>query len=248
MSDRIAPKLLAEFIGTFALVFIGAGAAAVVGEGVGLSGITAIAFAHGLTIMVFAFAYGSISGGHMNPAVTVGVVAAGAMGVGEAVGYIVSQLVGGIAGALFLSIVLGGAETGLGTPALAHNLALGATSLTITPAAGFMIEALLAFFLVTVVLSTAIAGRAGTLAPLAIGMTLTLNIAMGGPLTGAAFNPARALGPMVATGNFSDAWLYLTAPIAGAIVAALVHTGLVRLAQGRTVASEPSSVARTPAE
>jgi glycerol uptake facilitator-like aquaporin len=98
-----------------------------------------------------------------------------------------------------------------------------------------MIEALLAFFLVTVVLSTAVAGRAGNLAPLAIGMTLTLNITMGGALTGAAFNPARALGPMVATGNYSDAWLYLTAPIVGAIIAAVVHMGLARLAQERTV-------------
>ena len=237
MSDRTAAKLLAEFIGTFAFVFIGAGAAAVVGDGVGLSSITAVAFAHGLTIMVFAFAYGSISGGHMNPAVTVGVLAAGAMGVGEAIGYIVSQFIGGIAGALFLSAVLGGAQTGLGTPALAHNLALGGLSLTITPAAGFMIEALLAFFLVTVVLSTAVAGRAGNLAPLAIGMTLTLNIMMGGALTGAAFNPARAFGPMVATGNYSDAWLYLTAPIVGAIIAAVVHIGLARLAQERTVMS-----------
>jgi MIP family channel proteins len=248
MSNRIAPKLLAEFIGTFAFVFIGAGAAAVVGDGLGLSGITAIAFAHGLTIMVFAFAYGSISGGHMNPAVTVGVLAAGAMSVGEAIGYIVSQLIGGIAGAFLLSAVLGGAQTGLGTPTLAHNVALGGLSLTMTPAAGFMIEALLAFFLVTVVLSTAVAGRAGNLAPLAIGMTLTLNIIMGGALTGAAFNPARALGPMVATGNFSEAWLYLTAPIVGAIVAAIVHMGMARLAQERTVTSEPGVAARTAAE
>jgi glycerol uptake facilitator-like aquaporin len=178
----------------------------------------------------------------------VGVLAAGAMGTGEAIGYIVSQLVGGVAGALFLTAVLGGTATGLGTPALAHNLALGATSLTITPAAGFMIEAVLAFFLVTVVLSTAVAGRAGNLAPLAIGMTLTLNIIMGGALTGAAFNPARALGPMVATGNFSDAWLYLTAPIVGAIVAALVHTGIARLAHEGTAAAEPSRAAQTPAE
>jgi len=248
MSNRIAPKLLAEFIGTFAFVFIGAGAAAVVGDGVGLPGIAAIAVAHGLTIMVFAFAYGPISGGHMNPAVTVGVFAAGAMGVGEAIGYIASQLIGGVAGALFLSTVLGGAATGLGMPALAHSLSLGATSLTITPAAGFMIEAVLAFFLVTVVLSTAVAGRAGNLAPLAIGMTLTLNIIMGGALTGAAFNPARALGPMVATGNFTDAWLYLTAPIVGAIIAAVLHTALARLAQERMAAPAPGSAAATPAE
>src|ERR1700719_3421814 len=138
MSTKIAPKLLAEFIGTFAFVFIGAGAAAVVGDGVGLPGIAAVAFAHGLAIMAFAFAYGSVSRGHMNPAVTVGVLAAGAMGVGEAIGYIISQLIGGIAGALLLRTVLGGAETGLGTPTLAHNLALGASTVTITPEAGFV--------------------------------------------------------------------------------------------------------------
>ena len=248
MSNRIAPKLLAEFIGTFALIFIGAGAGAVVGDGVGLPGLIAIAFAHGLTVMAFAFAYGSVSGGHFNPSVTVGVLAAGAMGVGEAIGYIVSQLIGGVAGALLLRTVLGGAATGLGMPALAHNLGLGATSVTITPETGFVIEAVLAFFLVTVVLSTAVAGRAGRLAPLAIGMTLTFNIVMGGPLTGAPFNPARALGPMVATGDFNDAWLYLTAPIVGAIVAALLHTGLARLVREGAGSVEPAGAARTPAE
>jgi MIP family channel proteins len=247
MSNRIAPKLLAEFIGTFAFVFIGAGAAAVVGKGVGLPGITAVAFAHGLAIMAFAFAYGPVSGGHMNPAVTIGVLAAGAMRVGEAIGYIISQLIGGIAGALLLRAVLGGTATGLGMPALAHGLALGATTVTITPEAGFMIEALLAFFLVTVVLSTAVAGRAGNLAPLAIGMTLTFNIVMGGVLTGAPFNPARALGPMVATGKFDDAWLYVLAPIVGAIVAAIVHTGLGRLAQEGLAAGQ-GRAAQTPAE
>src|ERR1700740_2026198 len=245
MSNRIAPKLLAEFIGTFAFVFIGAGAAAVVGEGVVMPVIVAIAFAHGLTIMAFAFAYGSVSGGHFNPAVTVGVLAAGAMGVGEAIGYIVSQFIGGIVGALFLSAVLGGADTGLGTPALAQTLALGAATLTITPAAGFMIEAVLGFFLVTVVLSTAVAGRAGSVAPLAIGMTLTFNILMGGAITGAPFNPARALGPMVAPGRFADAWLYPVAPVVGAIVAAAVHSGLVLITrEGRGA----DTVAATPAE
>jgi aquaporin Z len=248
MSNRITPKLLAEFIGTFSFVFIGAGTAAVVGSGAGLSGITAVALAHGLAIMAFAFAYGSVSGGHMNPAVTVGVLAAGAMGVGEAIGYIVSQLIGGVAGALLLRTVLGGAATGLGMPILAHNLVLGAATVTVTPEAGFMIEAVLGFFLVTVVLSTAVAGRAGNLAPLAIGMTLTFNILMGGALTGAPFNPARALGPMVATGIFSDAWLYLTAPVVGAIVAALLHTGLTRLAREGMTAGKPGRAAQTPAE
>lgn len=165
----------------------------------------------------------------MNPAVTVGVLAAGAMRADEAAGYIASQLVGGVLGALLLGVVPGGTAAGLGTPTLAHNLALGATSLTVTPSAGFVIEAVLAFFLVTVVLSTAVAGRAGSLAPLAIGMTLTLNIIMGGALTGAAFNPARAIGPMIATANLTDAWLYATAPIVGALIAADIHLELSRL-------------------
>jgi aquaporin Z len=245
MSNQLAPKLVAEFIGTFAFVFIGAGAAAVIGDGVGLPGIAAIALAHGLAIMAFAFAYGPVSGGHMNPAVTIGVLAAGAMDTITAIGYVLSQLAGGIAGALLLRIVLGGTATGLGTPGLAHNLALGGMSLTVTPVAGFTIEAVLAFFLVTVVLSTAVAGRAGSLAPLAIGMTLTFNILMGGALTGAPFNPARALGPMVATGRFTDAWLYLVAPVVGAIVAAAVHSGLVLITrEGRGA----DRVAVTPAE
>jgi glycerol uptake facilitator-like aquaporin len=181
----------------------------------------------------------------MNPAVTIGVLAAGAIRLGDALGYIVAQLVGGIAGALLLLAILGGsASNGLGMPQLAQGLVLGATTVTITPAAGFVIEAVLAFFLVTAVLSTAIAGRAGNLAPLAIGMTLTLNIIMGGALTGAAFNPARALGPMMATGNFTDAWLYMTAPVVGAVIAAFVHLGLTRLIGGRMIAQ----LAATPAE
>ena len=117
--------------------------------------------------MVFVFAYGAVSGGHFNPAVTIGVLAAGAIRVGEAVGYVISQLVGAVIGALLLVAVLGGTATGLGTPALARDLALGHTTVTITPAIGFVIEAVLAFVLVTVVLATAVAGRAGNLAPLA---------------------------------------------------------------------------------
>jgi glycerol uptake facilitator-like aquaporin len=210
MSDRLVPKLLAEFIGTFSFVFIGAGTAAVVGDGVGLPGIVAIALAHGLAITTFA----------------------------AAIFYVISQLLGGMAGALLLRTVLGGTATGLSTPALAHDLALGGISLTIKSAAGFMIETVLAFFLVTVVLSTAVAGRARNVAPLVIGMTLTFNILMGGALTGAAFNPARALGPMVATGKFDDAWLYLVAPIVGAIIAAIVHRTLGQLTSDGSVAGK----------
>jgi glycerol uptake facilitator-like aquaporin len=170
------------------------------------------------------------------------VLAAGAITAAEAIGYIVSQIAGGVAAALLLRIVLGGVATGLGTPELAHGLVIGGTTVTITPASGFTIEAVLAFFLVTAVLSTAVAGRAAHLAPVAIGLTLVLNILMGGALTGAAFNPARALGPMIVTGNLGDAWLYGLAPIVGAIIAAVVHMGLSVLAHER-----PAEVA-APAE
>jgi glycerol uptake facilitator-like aquaporin len=177
----------------------------------------------------------------MNPAVTLGVLAAGAMRVGEAIGYIVSQLVGGVIAAFLLAAVLDGPATGLGTPALAHNLALGVTSITITPWAGFVIEAVLAFFLVTIVLSVVVSGRAANLAPLAIGMTVTFNIIMGGALTGAAFNPALVLGPMIVTGNFGNAWLYMTAPIAGALIAAIVHMALAKLSAEMVTAPAPTA-------
>jgi aquaporin Z len=233
MSNSLKSKLLAELIGTFALVFIGAGAASIVGSAAGFGGLTAVAFAHGLTLMIFICAYGRISGGHMNPAVTVGVLAVGAITAAEAAGYIVSQIVGGVAGAMLLRIVLGGVATGLGTPELAHGLVLGGATITITPAIAFVVEAVLAFFLITAVLSTAVAGRAAHLAPVAIGLTLVFNILMGGPLTGAAFNPARALRPEIVTGNLSDAWLYVLAPIVGAIIAAVVHLGLSALTHER---------------
>jgi glycerol uptake facilitator-like aquaporin len=116
MSHSLASKLLAELIGTFALVFIGAGAASIVGSAAGFGGLTAVAFAHGLTLMIFICAYGRISGGHMNPAVTVGVLVVGAITAAEAAGYIVSQIVGGVAGAILLRIVLGGVATGSARP------------------------------------------------------------------------------------------------------------------------------------
>jgi glycerol uptake facilitator-like aquaporin len=103
----------------------------------------------------------------------------------------------------------------------------------------------LGFFLVIVVLTTAVARSAGNLAPLAIGMTLTFNILMGGALTGAPFNPARALGPMIATADFTNAWLYVIAPIVGALVAALIHKALQLLAEDET---EVAQGATAPAE
>jgi MIP family channel proteins len=218
MYSRLQTSLLAEFIGTFALIFIGAGAGAL-----GLGGLVGVAFAHGLVIVSFAYAYGHISGTHINPAVTLGVWAAGKIDTNRALAYVAVQLLGGIAGALALRGVLGGTETGLGATHLASGLQVGNATITISPTTGLLLEALLTFFLVNAVLNAGISGKATIPGGLAIGFTLTLAILMGGPLTGASLNPARSLGPAVATGDFSDLWLYFVGPILGGIVAGILY-------------------------
>lgn len=206
--------LIAEFIGTFALVFIGAGAAAL-----GTGGLVGVALAHGLTLMVFAYAYGHISGTHINPAVTIGLWVGQQIETVKAIGYLVAQLLGGVAAGFVLSYILGAGETGLGVTALRDS---------ISPLQGFVLEMILTFFLVNSVYFTAVSGNGGNLAPLAIGMTLAFSIMMGGPLTGASLNPARSFGPAVASGNYADIWLYFAGPIAGGVLAALLYNYLLK--------------------
>lgn len=221
MNGSLGRPLLAELIGTFALVFIGAGAGAL-----GLGGLVGVAFAHGLVVVGFAYAYGHISGTHINPAVTLGVLAAGKMPAGRAAAYVVAQLVGGALAGYGLYFVLGGAETGLGATVLAQNLEVGDAVITVTPGVGFFLEALLTFFLVNAVMNAGISGKATSMAGLAIGLTLVFCILLGGPLTGASLNPARTLGPALASGNYADFWLYMVAPPVGGLVAALLYRGV----------------------
>jgi MIP family channel proteins len=218
MYSKLSTSLLAEFIGTFALIFIGAGAGAL-----GLGGLVGVAFAHGLVIVSFAYAYGHISGTHINPAVTLGVWAAGKIDLNRALAYVAVQLAGGIAGALALRAALGGTATGLGATRLASGLEAGGTTLTISPTTGLLLEALFTFFLVNTVMNAGISGKATIPGGLAIGFTLTLCILMGGPLTGASLNPARSLGPAVALGDFTDLWLYFVGPILGGVAAGLLY-------------------------
>jgi aquaporin Z len=221
MYGKLSTSLVAEFIGTFALIFIGAGAGAL-----GLGGVVGVAFAHGLVVVSFAYSYGHISGTHINPAVTAGVWAAGKIDAGRAISYMVFQILGGIAGAGLLAWVLGGTETGLGATKLAQGLSVGSTTVTITPVIGFVVELILTFFLANAVLNAGISGKATHVAGLAIGLTLTLAILMGGPLTGASLNPARTIGPDLILGDFSDIWVYLAGPIAGGVIAGLLYRGL----------------------
>ena len=220
--SNLSKALVAEFIGTFALIFIGAGAGAL-----GFGGLVGVALAHGFVVLGFAYAYGHISGTHINPAVTIGLLSAGKIDAGRAVAYVITQILGGLVGAFTLSWVLGGTATGLGTTALAQNLAVGSTTISITPAIGVVLEAILTFFLVNAVLNAAVSGKAGAQAGMAIGMTLVFCILMGGPLTGASLNPARSIGPALVTGNTADLWVYLVGPILGAIVAGLLYRGVL---------------------
>jgi len=206
--------LVAEFIGTFTLIFIGAGAAAL-----GVGGLVGVAFAHGLVVLVFAYAYGHISGAHINPAVTIGLWAARAIDGLAAIAYIIVQILGGIAAAFVLRFVLASFDTNLGATVLAEG---------ITPLQGLVIEFILTFLLVNTVLNAAVSGKAGLLAPAAIGLTLTLSILMGGPLTGGSLNPARTLGPAVASGIYANISIYLIAQPLGGIAAALLYVGLLR--------------------
>ena len=223
MAASLSARLTAEFIGTFALIFIGAGAGAL-----GLGGVVGVAFAHGLVVATFASGYGPISGCHVNPAVTVGVLVARQISPRDAGLYIVVQLLGGIVGGLLLRFVLGGPETGLGATVLAENLTIGDVSISVTPLAGLVLEIILTFFLANAVLNTAVAGRGGDVAALAIGLTLTFCILMGGPLTGASVNPARTIGPAIAAGIFSDIWLYIVGPVVGGILAALLYNAKLK--------------------
>ena len=200
---------ISELIGTFALIFIGAGAAAISGD------LIVVALAHGMVIIGLAYAYGHHSGTQINPAVTFGLLIAGEINIITAISYWTMQFAGGILGAAALSFVLGGSESGLGATKF------DPTTITITQA--IVVEAVLTFFLVNTVMNTAVSGKAGNLAGLAIGFTLTFCILMGGPLTGASLNPARTLGPALLTGNLSQFWVYMVVPLTGSTIASLLY-------------------------
>jgi aquaporin TIP len=209
---------VAEFVGSFALTFVGAGAIAVTAGG----DLVAIALAHGLVIAVMASAVGHISGGHFNPAVTFGFLVARRMEPALAIVYWISQMLGAVLGAVVLVLVVPDALTepvNLGAPALGDGVGAGA---------GFGIEAILTFFLVWVIFASAAdpRGTFKSIAGLAIGFTITLDILIGGPLTGAAMNPGRAFGPQLVDGYWSDAWVWYLGPLLGGGAAALLYEWL----------------------
>jgi len=216
MNQSLLKKCVAEFIGTFALIFIGVGAIYnnSVGAGVGLLG---VALAHGLTIAVMVSATGGISGGHLNPAVTFGLLVGGKISLLDAVAYWVAQLTGGTAAGFLLVSIFGAngvAIVAAGTPDLGKDVA---------QSTGIIVEAVLTFFLVFVVYGSAVDVRAPKIGGLAIGLTIALDILFGGPLTGGSMNPARTFGPALASGHWDNHIVYWAGPMLGGAAAGLMY-------------------------
>jgi MIP family channel proteins len=218
--DRTAAALVAEAFGTFLFFFVGAGSvvlgdylAANGGSGPGLLG---VALAHGLALAVLVSALGAVSGGHFNPAVTLAVWIMGRVTPMRAALYVVAQLAGGLAAGLALKVVFADAwqASNIGTPALGPG---------ITPMLGIAVEAVLTALLVLAVIGTAVDARAPKIGGLAIGLAVAADILVGGPLTGAAMNPARWFGPALAAGAYADWYVWWIGPAIGAAVAALVY-------------------------
>ena len=208
-------KFLAELIGTFTLIFFGAGAI-LTQSATQIVGMTGIAVAHGLAILVMVYAFGHISGGHFNPAVTFGMLVTRRIRFGGAISYWIAQLVGAALAAWALKCMWHGpTEAHLGVPTVAAG---------VSPMLALVIEGILAFFLVIVIFGSAVDPRASKgFAGLAIGLTLVGNILAGGALTGASFNPARAFGPALISGYWQDQWLYWAGPLLGGAIAALLY-------------------------
>ncbi|HEY9388953.1 MAG TPA: aquaporin [Mycobacteriales bacterium] len=215
--------LVAEFVGTLVLVFVGVGAAVLAGD---VAGGLGIAVAFGLVLTGLIYALGPVSGGHFNPAVTIGMVISGRMRWAVAVGYWIAQVIGAIVGAALLFLVLHLGPTvsthgafgtnGYGDRSQLHTDAVGA----------LLVEILLTALFVFVIL--AVTGRRGApnLAGLVIGLTLLMLHMVGLPLTGLSVNPARSIGPALfaAGGALTQLWVFIVAPMVGGALAAVLHT------------------------
>lgn len=222
-------KLIAEALGTLILVLFGCGSAVLMGAQIGMLGIS---LAFGLAIVAAAYGLGAISGAHLNPAVSLGMVAAGRMSLGDFVGYAIAQIIGAILGAGILYLIASGkadytvAGNGLGQNGYGAGY-LGEYSLM----SALVFEAVMTFLFVTVILGATASGAPGAMAGLAIGLTLAAIHLVGINVTGVSVNPARSIGPAVFVGGkaMADLWVFIAAPLAGGLFAGLAYAaGLTR--------------------
>jgi MIP family channel proteins len=216
MNLDITRKGVAEFVGTFCLVFIGAGA--------GIYGDALMtALAHGLVIFVMVSAFAGISGGHFNPAVTFGFFVTRRIAVPLAIFYWAVQLIGATLAALLLKYVL---PSDTAVPQLkGYNLGAPSVSSVIDPSKAVTIEAVCTFFLVLVVFATAVDAKGAfeKIAGLAIGLTIAFGVMMAGGLTGGMLNPARAFGPQLVSDHWTNWWVWYVGPLAGGALAAVLY-------------------------
>jgi aquaporin Z len=222
-------KLIAEALGTLILVLFGCGSAVLMGAQIGMTGIS---LAFGLAIVAAAYGLGAISGAHLNPAVSLGVMLAGRMSATEFASYAAAQCAGALAGAVILLMIASGkadyslAANGLGQNGFGAGY-LGEYSLT----AALVFEFVMTFLFVTVILGATAAGAPGAMAGLAIGLTLAAIHLVGINVTGVSVNPARSFGPAVLVGGkaLADLWVFIVAPLAGGALAGVAYAaGLTR--------------------
>jgi aquaporin Z len=225
----IAQRLGAEFLGTLWLVLGGCGsavlAALVPAIGIGLTGIS---LAFGLTVLTMAYAFGPVSGGHFNPAVSIGLAVAGRFPKTELLSYILAQVGGAIAAAVILYVIASG-KPGFELGRFGANGYGDHSPLQYSLLAGFVCEIVMTFFFLLVILGTTDERAAKGFAPLAIGLALTLIHLISIPVTGTSVNPARSTGPAIIVGGWAlgQLWLFWLAPIVGAALAGLAYNRLL---------------------
>ncbi|MEM9442802.1 MAG: aquaporin [Pseudomonadota bacterium] len=218
----IVNKALAEAIGTFTLVFIGCGAAVIAGEHIGFTGIS---FAFGLGLIAMAYGIGPISGCHINPAVSLGMLVAGRMDVGEFITYVVSQLVGAVIAAAALYAIVSGQAGEAGVTNLGQNGWGEGYIDGYSLQAAIVFELIATFLFVLMILGSTAVGAPAAVAGLAIGLALVAIHLIGIPITGTSVNPARSFGPALLVGGqaMAQLWMFIIIPLAGGLLAGLVH-------------------------
>ncbi len=223
-------KLLAEFIGTFTLVFLGCGSAVLATTNPDLGpGLVGISMAFGLALIGMAYGIGAVSGCHINPAVSLGAMLAGRMPTGEMIQYWIAQTAGAIVGALILMIIMGGKIGGYDGGYGANGWGEGYLG-EFAMASAFIFELVATFLFVVVILGSTGKGAANAIAGLAIGLTLVAIHIVGINVTGVSVNPARSIGPALFSGGTAMAqlWLFIVAPLAGgALAGILFKTGML---------------------
>jgi aquaporin TIP len=239
MDEEVLRRGVAEFVGAFTLIFVGGGAGiAVSAYSPTAGGLLAVALANGLAIGIMVTNLGHISGGHFNPSITLGFLLNRRITLRLAVAYWVSQLLGAIAAAFILRYLSGQLAVATGAAPAPHT----------TDGKAFVLELIMTFFLVTAVWATAVDPRGAfkAIAGLAIGLTITIDVLLGGNATGAAMNPARAFGPELAGNVWHGWWIYWLGPIAGAVLASVLYEFLYLRPLQPSVVGPPESGVEEP--